>query len=123
MTQTTFLLLISGVLLNATAQLALKATTRVTGPVTFQVDTLGSTVQALAAQPVLWVGLTCYGASILVWIAALSRVDVSVAYPMLSLGYVVTAIAAWWLFGEPLGPQRLLAIAIIIAGVYLLVHT
>ena len=123
MTQATFLLLISGVLLNATAQLALKAATRVTGPVSYEVDTLGSTLMALAAQPLLWVGLTCYAVSVMVWIAALSRVEVSIAYPMLSLGYVVTAIVAWWLFGESLGPQRLAAIATIICGVYWLVHT
>ncbi|OIQ67574.1 putative 4-amino-4-deoxy-L-arabinose-phosphoundecaprenol flippase subunit ArnE [mine drainage metagenome] len=52
-----------------------------------------------------------------VWILALTRVQVSIAYPMLSLGYVVTAFAAWWLFGEALSAQKLIGIAIIIAGV------
>ena len=47
----------------------------------------------------------------------LSRVDVSLAYPMLSIGYVVNAIAAWWLFGEALGAQRWSASAVIIVGV------
>jgi multidrug transporter EmrE-like cation transporter len=55
--------------------------------------------------------------SVVLWIIALSRVDVSVAYPMLSLGYVVTAIGAWYLFGEALSLQRLLAIFVILVGV------
>ena len=41
-----------------------------------------------------------YGVSLIVWILGLSRVPVSIAYPMLSLGYVVNAIAAHYLFGE-----------------------
>jgi multidrug transporter EmrE-like cation transporter len=61
--------------------------------------------------------------SVAVWIAALSRTEVSLAYPFLSLGYVVNAAAAWYLFGENLSPQRLLAVAVIILGVLLLART
>ena len=49
---------------------------------------------------------------------ALSRLEVSLAYPMLSLGYVVNAVAAWWLFGEALGPLRCSGIALILLGVF-----
>jgi drug/metabolite transporter (DMT)-like permease len=55
--------------------------------------------------------------SVGVWIIGLSRVDVTIAYPMLSLGYVVTAIGAWYLLGEAMSLQRLLAIGVIIVGV------
>jgi multidrug transporter EmrE-like cation transporter len=55
-----------------------------------------------------------------VWIVGLSRVDVSIAYPMLSLGYVVNAFAAWYLFGEILSLQRLVGIGIILIGVVVL---
>jgi len=58
--------------------------------------------------------------SVGIWIAALSRVDVSIAYPMLSIGYVVNAVAAWYLFGESLTASRLLGIAIIILGVVII---
>jgi multidrug transporter EmrE-like cation transporter len=120
MTRTTFAFLFAGVMLNAVAQLALKAATRTTGALTLRAETLGPTFLALASQPYVWLGLACYGVSVLVWIIALSRVDVSIAYPMLSLGYIVTAVAAWLLFGEALGLQRVAAIAVIIIGVYLL---
>ena len=50
----------------------------------------------------LWLGLACYGISVVLWLGALSRVPVSIAYPMLSIGYVVNAFAAALLFGEAL---------------------
>jgi multidrug transporter EmrE-like cation transporter len=53
----------------------------------------------------------------------LSRVPVSVAYPMLSIGYVVNAIAAWWLFGESLAAQKLAGIAFIVVGVFLVARS
>jgi multidrug transporter EmrE-like cation transporter len=66
--------------------------------------------------PVL-AGLGCYVLSVGLWLVALSRVDVSLAYPMLSLGYVVNAIAAWYLFGEAVGALRFAGIALILLGV------
>ena len=54
---------------------------------------------------------------------ALSRVQVSVAYPLLSVGYVVNAIAAWYLFGEAVTPMRLTGIAVIIVGVWLVARS
>jgi multidrug transporter EmrE-like cation transporter len=58
-----------------------------------------------------------------VWILALSRVEVSIAYPMLSIGYLVNAIAAYMLFGEAVGVQRLVGIGIIILGVYVVARS
>jgi multidrug transporter EmrE-like cation transporter len=57
------------------------------------------------------------------WIAALSKVPVSVAYPMLSIGYVVNAIAAYYLLNEDLGPQKLVGIGIIIIGVFIVARS
>jgi len=54
---------------------------------------------------------------------ALSRVPVSVAYPMLSIGYLLNAIAAWAWFGEALGAQKLLGIGFIILGVWLIARS
>ena len=53
------------------------------------------------------------------WILGLSRVPVIVAYPMLSLGYVINAIAAYYLFGEAVSVTRWLGIGFIIVGVWL----
>jgi len=113
----TFLVLLAGVLLNAGAQLLLKAGVKPLGAIG---ETPGTLLPALAAAfargPVL-AGLACYVLSVAVWLVALSRVDVSIAYPMLSLGYVVNALAAWWLFGEAVGAARLAGIGLILIGV------
>ena len=61
--------------------------------------------------------------SVVVWIMALSRVEVSIAYPLLSVGYVVNAIAAYYLFGEAVTPMRLTGIAIIIVGVWVVARS
>jgi multidrug transporter EmrE-like cation transporter len=63
--------------------------------------------------------MLCYGTSVCVWLAALSKAPVSTAYPMLSLGYVaVAAVSAIWL-GESLSVPKVLGIALICAGVIL----
>mgnify|MGYP000981836051 CR=1 FL=1 len=119
MTAVSFALVITGVLLNAAAQLLLKAGTNAVGHFEFHVDNVLPVGMKLAFEPHILGGLACYGISVVVWIMALSRVPVSVAYPMLSIGYVVNALAAWWLFGESLTIMRIAGIGIIIVGVYL----
>ena len=123
MTPVAFALVLAGVLLNATAQLLIKAGAQTAGQFSF---TAGHILRAglhFATQWQILAGLACYAISVVVWILALTRVQVSLAYPMLSLGYVVTAFAAWGLFGESLSAQKLLGIGIIIAGVVLLART
>jgi len=61
--------------------------------------------------------------SVVVWIVALSRVPVSIAYPMLSIGYVVNALAAWYLLGEAVTPMRLAGIGIIVFGVFIVARS
>lgn len=120
MTLSSFLLIVTGVMLNAGAQLLLKAGVNPLGAIHIDsTNLLPTAVRVLTQWPIL-AGLGCYVVSVAVWIVALSRVDVSLAYPMLSLGYVVNAIAAWYLFGEMLGPMRCFGIFLILAGVFVM---
>ena len=112
-------LILTGVLLNAVAQLLLKAGSRAIAGVAFNFGNAWTLVERIAINPPIIGGLACYAISVVVWILALSRVEVSVAYPMLSIGYVVNAIAAWLLFGEDLNTARLAGIGVIIVGVWL----
>jgi multidrug transporter EmrE-like cation transporter len=68
-------------------------------------------------------GLAGYVVSVVVWILALSRVPVSIAYPMLSVGYIVNALAASELFSESLTAQKLVGIGFIIVGVWLVARS
>jgi multidrug transporter EmrE-like cation transporter len=115
-----FALILAGVALNAAAQLLLKAGVRLVGPFEFSAGNILPVGSALASNLHILGGLGCYAVSVIAWILALSRVDVSVAYPMLSIGYVLNALLAHWLFGETLSAQKLLGIAVIIVGVAIL---
>lgn len=112
MSLASFSLILVGVLLNAGAQLLLKAGTNAMplGP-------------RLALEPHILAGLACYVVSVVVWIMALARVPVSVAYPMLSIGYVVNALGAAYLFGEVLTLVRMGGIATIILGVFMVTRS
>lgn len=123
MTLVTFALLLCGVLLNAIAQLCLKAGTNAIGHFEFAAANVLPVGFKIATQPYVVAGVACYVASLVVWILGLSRVPVSVAYPLLSLGYVINALAAWWLFGEGLGAQKLAGISLIIVGVVLVARS
>jgi multidrug transporter EmrE-like cation transporter len=112
-------LILTGVLLNAVAQLLLKAGARVIADVPLSFGNAWTLLERIAINPPIVAGLFCYAVSVVVWILALARVPVSVAYPMLSIGYVVNAIAAWWLFGEDLNGARMAGIGVIIVGVWL----
>lgn len=116
-------LVLTGVFLNAVAQLLLKAGTNAIGPFEFHWDNVLPVGMKLAAHPAILGGMTCYAVSLVVWIMALSRVPVSVAYPMLSIGYLLNALAAWAWFGEALGAQKLLGIGCIILGVWLIARS
>ena len=123
MNATSFSLLMTGVLLNAGAQLLLKAGTNSVGVFEFSRDNIVPVGWRLATEPHIVGGLACYVISVVVWVMALSRVQVSIAYPLLSIGYVVNAIAAWYLFGEAVTPMRLAGIAVIIVGVCLVARS
>lgn len=118
-----FSLVLCGVLLNAAAQLLLKAGTNAVGAFEFSRDNILPVGWKLASEPHIIGGLACYVVSVVVWIMALSRVEVSIAYPMLSIGYVVNAIAAWYLFGEAVTAMRLTGIGFIIVGVFIVARS
>jgi len=120
MTLVTWVLILMGVGMNAAAQLLLKTATRPLSAFTvFDADTLMKSIGILALSVPFWAGMMCYAFSVCVWLAALSKAPVSVAYPMLSLGYVVVAaVSAMWL-GESLTMAKLLGIGLICAGVVL----
>jgi len=120
MSLSTFLFILTGVLLNAGAQLLLKAGVRPLGAITIEWSTVLPTALKVLTQWPIIAGLGCYVLSVGVWIVGLSRADVSQAYPMLSMGYVVNAVAAWYLFGEALGPMRVVGLLLILAGVFVM---
>jgi multidrug transporter EmrE-like cation transporter len=120
MSWVTWGLILTGVGLNAAAQLLLKVATKPMAQFNaFNADTLTDSIMILSKSVPFWSGMLCYGASVCVWVAALTKAPVSTAYPMLSLGYVVVAaISVAWL-GETMTLPKMLGIALICTGVLL----
>jgi multidrug transporter EmrE-like cation transporter len=123
MSTLSFALILTGVLLNAAAQLLLKAGTNAVGHFEFHANNVLPVGMKLAFEPHILGGMACYVISLVVWIMALSRVPVSIAYPMLSIGYVANAVVAYFWLGEAVTPMRMLGIGIIVLGVYVVARS
>src|SRR5437868_2985720 len=118
-----FAFLLTGVFLNAGAQLLLKAGTNATGVLSLEAGNWMRTLWMMGTQIHFILGIVLYAVSVIVWIFGLSRVPVSVAYPMLSIGYIVNAVFAHYLFGETVSLTRWLGIGFIVVGVWLVARS
>ena len=74
---------------------------------------------AVASSPTVWVGLFLYAFSALVWLFVLARVDVSVAYAFVALGFLLTMALGFLLLGEPLTLQKVAGTLLVVLGVWL----
>lgn len=116
-------LILLGVFLNAVAQLLLKEGMRRIGYFDFAWSSFVPVALQAGGNAFVLAALLCYVLSVGVWLMVLSRVEVSFAYPLLSVGYIVNAIAAYYLFQENLSLARVAGIVVIIAGVYLVTRS
>jgi multidrug transporter EmrE-like cation transporter len=112
------ILILLSVLLNCAAQLLIRKGMLVEGEVGMQ--NMLSHLGSMITNVWLWGAMICYALSILLWMSVLSKVEVSYAYPFLSVGYVVSAIAGYALFNENLSPVRIAGIIVICIGVILI---
>jgi multidrug transporter EmrE-like cation transporter len=95
----------------------------VLGVITLDAGNWTQTLWRMATQGHFVLGAGCYVLSLFVWILGLSRVPVSIAYPLLSVGYIVNAVAAHYLFGETVTLARWLGIGFIVVGVWLVARS
>jgi drug/metabolite transporter (DMT)-like permease len=105
---------------GAIGQIMLKKGMTTMGPVTLTLNQLPTVLWSMATN--LWVifGLLIYVTGTVFWLSALSRVDLSYAYPFASLSYVVMLAASWFLFHENITVMRLLGTLVVALGVFLI---
>ncbi|HEX9081909.1 MAG TPA: hypothetical protein VF768_06495 [Holophagaceae bacterium] len=108
-------LILIGVLLNALAQICLKKGLQAAGGMQ---PALGPIIH-LMLEPWILAGLACYAVSVVVWLGALSLVQLNFAYPFLALGFIATALLSRVFLGEVMTPMRWVALAVIVLGVSL----
>ena len=121
MTAYSFILATFSVTLNALAQIVLRKAMLSMGSLPPIGEPLAFAL-TLLRNPYLWGGFSCYAVSIVLWLAVLSRNQVSAAYPMVAVGYVIVTALGFLVLGETIPPTRLFGIAMICIGVLLVVR-
>ena len=121
MNRNVFALVLLSVLMSAVAQLVLKAgmssasvAQGLSGANKWQA------AQTVGSNPWVLGGLALYFLSAVVWLLVLARVDVSIAYPLVGIGFVVTMFLAWMFHGEPITLAKVVGTSLIALGVFVL---
>lgn len=115
-------ILISGVL-GVTGQLVLKSGLVALGPSGLHLTSPAAFVTMLLLNPMIVGGLAVYVLGTLFWLVALSRLDLSYAYPFASLNYILVLLASWIFLGEMPSATRLAGVALISLGVCAIART
>jgi len=116
MTFTVLSLILLTVLLSAVAQLTLKlGVTSMNLEAALQSGLVQAGLAA-AGSPFVWLGLIIYGFSVALWLWVLSKVDLSVAYPFVGLGFVVTMLFGMFFLQESVTPTRAIGTFCIVVG-------
>jgi len=123
MNTSVFLILLS-VAMGVSGQLCLKAGMEQVGALSAgSINAAVRTAVHVLATPLVFLGLTFYALGAFFWLMVLSKLDLSLAYPMLALTYILIPLMAHLLLGEQVPPLRWVGIGIIFAGVVVVAQT
>jgi drug/metabolite transporter (DMT)-like permease len=90
------------------------------GQVVLKMAVRGRTVGLhLLAEPVLYLGFLFYGLSAVVWLGVLSKLPLVVAYPLVSLNFILVAVGGAWILHERVSWATAAGLALIMAGIVL----
>jgi len=84
-------------------------------------ELLTSKLYSVFAEKFVLMGLFFYFLASGLWLVVLSQEELSFAYPLIGLGYIITAVLAKFFFNENLTLFRLAGILLIAAGAYLII--
>ncbi len=105
---------------SAAGQLLLKKGMNTLGPITISANQIFNILWRTGTNPYVFIGLFIYMCGTVFWLSALSRVDLSYAYPFASLSYIAMIVGGWWLFSEKIDIWRILGSVTIMIGVFLI---
>ncbi len=115
--QTAILYILISVLFSTVGQLLLKGGMNSMGEVTLSFGQFFQTLWRMIINPGVFFGLLIYGVGTIFWLAALSRAELSYAYPFASLSYVIMLAASWMMFDEKITLARIIGTVLICVGV------
>ena len=112
--------LIPAILLSTTGELFLKRGMNEIGVLDFaSVNSIVPTFMRMALNYNLWIGFAGFIGGSIFWLSVISRVSLSLAYPMLGLGYVIIAAESWVFLGEGFHWLRIVGSIVVGIGVAL----
>ncbi|MDD5383087.1 MAG: EamA family transporter [Candidatus Margulisbacteria bacterium] len=113
-----YLIVITSILLAVAGQLLMKKGMLAFGA--FPVSQLLTKVIPMFLNPWVFIGFVCFGLSSIFWLVVLSRLELSLVYPMVSVAYVLVALVSWLVFKENVTLVRWLGVLVIMVGVFLI---
>lgn len=116
-------LVLLSVLLNSAAQILLKEAMNRIGIFAISWANLVPVGWRIIINPFFIAGMLCYVLSLSSWVVVLSRLDVSVAFPLSSMSFIVCALAAYFILGENVTLVRFAGIIVIMIGVFLVTRS
>jgi len=119
----TFALILASVAFSSLAQIALKHGMGSAATQRAVADRQLGGLLTLAADPYIVCGFVLYGLGALVWLGVLAKIEVSLAYPFVGLGFLLTMVFGIGFLGESFSLARLAGTLLIIAGVVLVAST
>ena len=117
----TFLLGLVAIMLLSAGQTAMKVGLNAIGGISLADGPMG--FLKLFQTPWVIVGFACYGLSSILWLDVLSKLDFSLAFPMVGLTYVFTLLIGRFFFGETIGWERMVGVGLILCGVFFLIRS
>lgn len=115
MSRSVFLVLLAAILCGVAGQFSLKAGAKILGPI--GAANLVEKITSMTTQPLIIAGLALYAVSSIGFIVVLSRANISIVSPLLSISYLFTVLGGKIVFNEPLPPLRLVGVGLIVTGV------
>lgn len=114
------LLVLISIILGVFGQLSMKRGMNTVGPIGLK-NVFSTEIFSIIFQKFVFLGFMLYILSSMLWLVALSQEELSFIYPLISIGYILTAILSKFLFNESLTIFRFFGILLICGGVYLIV--
>ncbi|PIT53400.1 hypothetical protein BHC49_13280 [Snodgrassella alvi] len=114
------MLAVTSVTLNAFAQIALRKTMQTIGPMPQSILDYFYFGYQLLLNVWFLTGMILYAVSIGLWMAVLGKVEVSLAYPLLSIGYIITAFIGYFFLHENVNLIRIAGLATICIGIIII---
>ncbi|NOS88394.1 MAG: small multi-drug resistant family protein [Methylococcaceae bacterium] len=77
---------------------------------------------AVAKSLYVWLGLMMYALGAVLWLGVLAKINVSIAYPFVGLGFILTALFGVFLLGEAFSVIRFVGTCLVVLGIILVTH-